>query len=102
MHIIKGCSILKSWRIGSYRTCTPFGFLGRNLKRSCGVAPSEWVPSSHTSLPSHPWQGRILPLNHTRILLIARYACHLLCALARVYFTTPLNLFAYPHFYCAP
>jgi len=35
------------------------------------VAPSEWVPSSHTSLPSHPWQGRILPLNHTRNLLMS-------------------------------
>ena len=27
-------------------------------------------------LPSHPWQGRVLPLNHTRILLeiIAKYS----------------------------
>ena len=37
----------------SYRICTPFGFLRRNLKRSCGVTPIRMGHLRHTS-PASP------------------------------------------------
>ncbi len=35
-----------------YRSCTPFGYLRKYLKRSCGLAPSEWVPTPSPTLPA--------------------------------------------------
>ena len=35
----------------AYSSCTPFGDFRKSLKRSCGVAPSEWVPLATPHLP---------------------------------------------------
>ncbi len=33
----------------------------------CGPIRNFFVRVGRIELPSHPWQGRVLPLNHTRI-----------------------------------